>query len=88
MLDVLILATILLPIIVAVVELAKKVVNIKKNYVPLIAVVLAVMIAAAAYPFTELNLVIRLWAGLLAGLASTGLFEITKYREGFTKGDK
>lgn len=88
MLDVLILATILLPIIVAVVELAKKVVNIKKNYVPLIAVVLAVMIAAAAYPFTELNLVMRLWAGLLAGLASTGLFEITKYREGFTKGDK
>lgn len=83
-----ILATILLPIIVAVVELAKKVVNIKKNYVPLIAVVLAVMIAAAAYPFTELNLVMRLWAGLLAGLASTGLFEITKYREGFTKGDK
>ncbi|RXH52487.1 holin [Kurthia gibsonii] len=88
MLDVLILATILLPIIVAVVELAKKAVNIKKNYVPLIAVVLAVMIAAAAYPFTELNLVMRLWAGLLAGLASTGLFEITKYREGFTKGDK
>lgn len=88
MLDVLILATILLPIIVAVVELAKKSVNIKKNYVPLIAVVLAVMIAAAAYPFTELNLVMRLWAGLLAGLASTGLFEITKYREGFTKGDK
>lgn len=88
MLDVLILATILLPIIVAVVELAKKAVNIKKNYVPLIAVVLAVMIAAAAYPFTELNLVMRLWAGLLAGLASTGLFEITKYREGFAKGDK
>lgn len=88
MLDVLILATILLPIIVAVVELAKKAVNIKKNYVPLIAVVLAVMIAGAAYPFTELNLVMRLWAGLLAGLASTGLFEITKYREGFTKGDK
>lgn len=88
MLDVLILATILLPIIVAVVELAKKAVNIKKNYVPLIAVVLAVMIAAAAYPFTELNLVMRLWAGLLAGLASTGLFEITKYRESFTKGDK
>lgn len=88
MLDVLILATILLPIIVAVVELAKKAVNIKKNYVPLIAVILAVMIAAAAYPFTELNLVMRLWGGLLAGLASTGLFEITKYREGFTKGDK
>lgn len=88
MLDVLILATILLPIIVAVVELAKNAVNIKKNCVPLIAVVLAVMIAAAAYPFTDLNLVMRLWAGLLAGLASTGLFEITKYREGFTKGDK
>lgn len=88
MLDVLILSTILLPIIVAVVELAKKAVNIKKNYVPLIAVVLAVMIAAVAYPFTELNLVMRLWAGLLAGLASTGLFEITKYREGFMKGDK
>lgn len=88
MLEVLILATILLPIIVAVVELAKKAVNIKKNYVPLIAVVLAVMIAAAAYPFTELDLVMRLWAGLLSGLASTGLFEIAKYREGFTKEDK
>lgn len=88
MLNVLILATILLPVIVAVVELAKKTVNIKKNYIPLIAVILAMVIAALAYPFTDLNIVMRLWAGLLAGLSSTGLFEIAKYREGFTKGDK
>lgn len=88
MLEVLILSTILLPIIVAVVELAKKTVNSKKNYVPLIAVILAVGIVAIAYPLIDLDLEMRLWTGLLSGLASTGLFEITKYREGFTKGDK
>lgn len=88
MLNVLILSTILLPIVIAAVELAKKTINIKKNYVPLLAVILATAIAAVAYPFIELDLVMRLWAGLLSGLASTGLFEIAKYRESFTKEDK
>lgn len=88
MLNVLILATVLLPIITAVVELIKRTVNVKKNYIPLISVVLSMAIAAVAYPFTDLNLTLRLWSGAFAGLASTGLFEIAKYRDGFTKGDK
>lgn len=88
MLDVLILSTILLPIVMAMVELTKKTVNIKKNYIPLLAVILAIVVSSLAYPFTELNLIMRVWAGAFAGLASTGLFEITKYRDGFTKGDK
>lgn len=88
MLNVLILATILLPIITAVIELVKRAVKVKKNYIPLMSVVLAMVIASLAYPFTDLNLTLRLWAGAFAGLASTGLFEIAKYREGFTKGDK
>lgn len=88
MLNVLLLATILLPIVTSIVELSKRTVKMKKNLIPLIAVILSILIATAAYPFTDLNLVMRLWAGLFAGLASTGLFEITKYREGFTKGEK
>lgn len=88
MLNVLLLATILLPIVTSIVELSKRTVKMKKNLIPLIAVILSILIATAAYPFTDLKLVMRLWAGLFAGLASTGLFEITKYREGFTKGEK
>lgn len=88
MLQVLALATIIVPIVMALVELIKRTVTTKKNYISLIAFVMGIFIGFISYPFTDLDIVLRGWAGAVAGLASTGLFEIAKYREGFTKGDK
>lgn len=88
MTEVLVFATVLAPIILALVELVKRSVPVPKNLIPLIALVIGVVIGFAAYPFTELALDLRLWSGGLAGLASTGLFELGAKREGTTEGLK
>lgn len=88
MTEVLLFATILAPVILALVELVKKSVPVPKNYIPLIALLIGVFIGFASYPFTELQLDLRLWAGGLAGLASTGLFELGSKRDGTTEGLK
>ncbi|SFG73491.1 holin [Sporolactobacillus nakayamae] len=86
MTEVLMLATLLLPMITAVTELVKRTVSIPKNTVPAIALGVGVLIGLAAYPFTDLELVLRLWAGGLAGLSSTGLYELAlNNRPGNTK---
>ncbi|MEK5069835.1 holin [Sporosarcina sp. FSL K6-1508] len=82
---VLIFATVLAPVILAAVQLAKQTMNIKKNYIPLIAFVIGIAIGFAASPFTELDLTLRLWAGGLAGLSATGLFELGNKHDGNTK---
>ena len=71
-------ATILTPVIVALVELVKKTVTLQKNYIPLVALVIGVFVGIVAYPFTDFGLTLRIWAGALSGLASTGLFESLK----------
>ena len=78
---VLIFASVLSPIILALVELVKKTVRVPKNLIPLVSLLIGFLIGAAANPFTELDLVLRLWAGGLAGLTATGLFEIGKNRD-------
>ncbi|SDJ70641.1 holin [Sediminibacillus albus] len=83
--QVLIFASVLLPIVSALVELVKKTFTMPKNIIPSISLLIGVLIGAAAYPFTEMDLVLRLWAGGLAGLGGTGLFELVKKREGSTK---
>ncbi|PPA70024.1 holin [Jeotgalibacillus proteolyticus] len=83
--EVLIFATVLAPIVLAVVELFKRSFPISKNYVPLIAVAVGIFIGFAASPFSELDTVLRLWAGGFAGLSATGLFEIGNKRSGLTK---
>lgn len=85
MTDVLIFATILAPIILAMVQLVKVTVNIPKNYIPLIAFAVGIFIGFAASPFTDLDLVLRLWSGGLAGLSATGLFELGNRHDGNTK---
>lgn len=82
---VLILATIILPIVLAFVELVKRTFDIPKNLLPLIALVVGLLIGVAASPFTDLELILRLWAGAFAGLAATGLFELGANRPGTTK---
>lgn len=78
-------ASVLAVFVLALVQLVKKTVNLPKNIIPLIGVVIGVMVGAASTPFTDLDLVLRLWAGGLAGLSATGLFELGNKREGNTK---
>lgn len=83
--QVLIFATVLLPIVTALVEGIKKSVKLPVNILPVISLVVGLAIGAAAYPFTDMDLILRLWAGGFAGLAGTGLFELVKNRVGTTK---
>lgn len=83
--EVLVFATILVAISTAVVEVIKKAVNIPVNILPAISVVVGVLIGWAAYPFTDLETVLRIWAGGLAGLSGTGLYELIAKREGTSK---
>lgn len=85
MADVLIFSAILAPIITALVEMVKKAINVPVNFLPVIALLIGLLIGFAAQPFTDLDYVNRLWAGGLAGLAATGLFELVKQRDGQTK---
>lgn len=78
-------ATTLSVIIVALVQLVKKTVNVRKNFIPFIGLAIGVLIGWAAEPFTDLDVVLRLWSGGLAGLSATGLFELTNNRTGNTK---
>jgi hypothetical protein len=83
--EVLLFSTLIAPIILALMELVKKTVKFPKNYVPLVALVIGLVVGYAAQPFTELDLVLRLWGGGLAGLSATGLFELAKKTDGYTK---
>lgn len=84
--EILVLATIILPIVTAVTQLVKNSITMPKNLVPIIALVVGLLIGLAAVPFTDLGLVLRLWAGGLAGLSSTGLYELAlNNRTGSTK---
>lgn len=78
-------ASVLAVFVLALVQLVKTTVNLPKNIVPLIGVVIGVLVGTAASPFTDLDLVLRLWAGGLAGLSATGLFELGNKRDGGTK---
>ncbi|MFP3356834.1 holin [Planococcus sp. SIMBA_143] len=78
-------ASILVPIITALVEVIKKATNIPVNFVSVLALIVGLIIGFVAEPFTDLDYVNRLWAGGLAGLASVGLFEVVKQRETLKK---
>ena len=86
--EVLLFATVLAPIVLALIELVKKTFKVKVNLLPLIALVIGLAIGAAATPFTDMELTLRLWAGGFAGLSATGLFELVKHRDGQTKEGK
>lgn len=80
-------ATIMLPIVTAVTHAVKKAFPpMPKNWVPFIALLVGLVVGFTAVPFTDLNWVMRLWGGGLAGLASTGLYELAfNPRAGKTK---
>lgn len=74
--EILIFATVILPIVTAVVEVVKRALPLDTKYAPLLSIVLGIAIGALAYPFTDFGLVERLWAGALAGLGAMGLFDL------------
>jgi len=79
-------ASVLAVFVLAAVQLVKNTVKMSSNIVPVVGLVIGLLIGAAAYPFTTLDITLRLWAGGLAGLSATGLFELAfSKRPGTTK---
>ncbi|WP_150273219.1 holin [Paenibacillus tepidiphilus] len=74
--NVLAFASALSVVILALVQLIKNNINLPRNIIPFIGLGVGLLIGAVAYPFTELDLTLRLWSGGLAGLSATGLFEL------------
>jgi hypothetical protein len=83
--QVMIFATVLSAVVVALLQMVKTTVSVPKNLVPIIGLVIGLIVGALGYIFTDLELAPRLWAGAFAGLASTGLFELIKNNPGNTK---
>ncbi|WP_215113431.1 holin [Exiguobacterium sp. s63] len=83
--ELLLLVTLITPVIVGLSEVAKQTVSIPKNLIPLVALVIGVLVGIAATPFTTVDMYVRIWSGAIAGLASTGLYEVGKQRDGKTK---
>lgn len=84
--EVLVFATVISPIILALVEVLKRsFTTIPATYVPLVSIVVGLLVGYASVPFTDLDLVLRLWAGGLAGLSATGLFELVRPSKGGEK---
>jgi hypothetical protein len=84
--NVLAFATLISVFVLALVQLVKTTVSVPKNLLPWIGLVIGLLIGWAAYPFSDLELTLRLWGGGLAGLSATGLFELVlSNRPGNTK---
>ncbi|WP_310830368.1 holin [Paenibacillus pedocola] len=84
--DVLAFASVLAVFVLAVVQLLKSNIRMAKKLIPFMGLATGLLIGLAAYPFTDLALTLRLWAGGLAGLSATGLFELAfSNRSGTTK---
>ncbi|SES02422.1 holin [Salipaludibacillus aurantiacus] len=76
--EVLMLATIIAPVVTGVVQGIKKTGFLNKQFAPLVAIIIGLLLGAAAFPFADVDMAERLWAGGISGLASVGLFELGK----------
>jgi hypothetical protein len=74
--EVLIFATVVMPIATGLTEVVKRAISVNKKYVPAVSVVVGIVVGAAAIPLTDIDFVARLWGGGLAGLSATGLYEL------------
>lgn len=86
--EIMILASVVAPIVLALTEVVKKAVTLPKNIIPLIALVIGINVGVLSTPFTDLDFQVRMWAGAIAGLSATGLFELVNPRSGVTKEEK
>jgi hypothetical protein len=70
---------ILAPLITGVTQAIKKSIpGFPTNLAPLLSVVVGIGLAFAAWVFTDLDTAERLWCGLIAGLAASGLYNAGK----------
>lgn len=77
--QVMLLASFLVPIITALIQVIKKSLNdIPKKHLPALSVLLGIILGMLSFSFTDLETVLRIWAGAFAGLSAVGLFEIVK----------
>ncbi|MBT2614112.1 holin [Bacillus sp. ISL-78] len=83
--QVLIFTTIFAPIVAAMVQVVKKTVTLPNNALPILSLVIGLGVGSVAFPFTDMDIVLRLWAGAFAGLSGTGLYELVVKREGNSK---
>lgn len=84
--NVLAFATLISVFVLALVQLVKTTVNVPRNLLPWVGLIIGLLIGWASYPFSDLDLTLRLWGGSLAGLSATGLFELAfSKRDGTTK---
>lgn len=83
--QVLIFTTLLAPIVTAIVQVVKTTVNLPNNVLPFLSLVAGLAIGSVAFPFTDMDITLRLWAGAFAGLGGTGLYEVFTNRIGNTK---
>ncbi|AIQ43825.1 holin [Paenibacillus sp. FSL R7-0312] len=74
--NVLAFASILAVVILALVQLIKNNTRLPRGVIPFVGLGIGLLVGAAAYPFTDLGITLRLWAGGIAGLSATGLFEL------------
>lgn len=71
--------SIMSPVSIGVVEALKRTFpNIPARFYTLLSIVVAVGIASLGWIFTDLPAIYRLWAGLLAGLSASGLYDAVK----------
>lgn len=83
--QVLIFTSLLIPIVTAIVQVVKGTVTLPNNILPLLSLIVGLGIGSVAFPFTNMDIVLRLWAGAFAGLGGTGLYEVFNKRIGTTK---
>nr|WP_258833932.1 holin [Peribacillus frigoritolerans] len=83
--QVLIFTTILAPVVAAMVQVIKQTVSLPNNILPILSLVIGLGVGSVAFPFTDMDLVLRLWSGAFAGLGGTGLYELVAKREGTSK---
>ena len=86
MVEILAMATVIAPVTSGVVQAVKKTTQLNKRYLPAVATLVGIGLGATA-TFLDADLYLRLWAGGISGLASTGLFELSKQTKEEIKND-
>lgn len=84
--EILLFATVLAPVIIALTELVKRSYELEKRFIPLIALVIGLVVGGLATNFGDIDLVTRLWAGGIAGLSASGLFKLATKKDKEEKG--
>ncbi|WP_349408244.1 holin [Pseudalkalibacillus sp. SCS-8] len=73
-------ASVMTPIVTGLTEVAKRTFLIPKRFVNIFSLMIGLVVGLLAFPLTDLDWTLRTWAGTMAGLAATGLYEVGKYR--------